>query len=198
MIDDIAFIYLATVAVLAGIATVFVRSPVRSAVSLVVVVFHVAGLFAVMGALFLAVIQLIVYAGAIIVLFLFTIMLLDLRHERGEPYLHKNQLWLGVPLAILILIEAGWVALTTPAVAEARRGDFGADTIAEMGGAGQVLASVLFTDYLLPFEIAGFLLLAASVGALILARSPDEDEMLDMTDPVADAAGAAVAGEGGH
>ena len=103
MIDDLAFIYLATVAVLAGMATVLVRNPVHSAVSLVTVVFHVAGLFAVLNALFLAVIQLIVYAGAIIVLFLFTIMLLDLRHERGEPHLHKNQLWLGVPLAILIL-----------------------------------------------------------------------------------------------
>ncbi len=198
MIDDLAFIYLATVAVIAGIGTVLVRSPVRSAVSLVIVVFHVAGLFAVMGALFLAVIQLIVYAGAIIVLFLFTIMLLDLRHERGEPYLHKYQLWLGVPLAILILIEAGWIALTTPAAAEALRGDFGPEVIAGMGGAGQALASVLFTDYLLPFEIAGLLLLAASVGALILARNPDEDQMPDSSDPVADAVGAGTAGEGGR
>lgn len=197
MIDDIAFIYLATMAVIAGIATVLVRSPVRSAVSLVVVVFHVAGLFAVMGAMFLAVIQLIVYAGAIIVLFLFTIMLLDLRHERGEPYLHKYQLWLGVPLAILILIETGWIALTTPAAAQAMHGKFSPEVIAEMGGAGQALASVLFTDYLLPFEIAGFLLLAAAVGAMILARSPDEDEMPDSTDPVADAAGPAIAAEGG-
>ena len=197
MIDDLAFIYLATVAVLAGMATVLVRNPVHSAVSLVTVVFHVAGLFAVLNALFLAVIQLIVYAGAIIVLFLFTIMLLDLRHERGEPHLHKNQLWLGVPLAILILIEAGWIALTTPAASEALHGDFSPEVVAEMGGAGQALASVLFTDYLLPFEIAGFLLLAASVGALILARSPDEDEMPDSTDPVADAAGPAVAGEEG-
>ena len=76
-------------------------------------------------------------------------------------------------------------------------GKFSPEVIAEMGGAGQALASVLFTDYLLPFEISGFLLLAAAVGAMILARSPDEDEMPDSTDPVADAAGPAIAAEGG-
>lgn len=189
MIDDLAFIYLATIATCAGIVTVFVRSPVRSAISLVVVVFHVAGLFALLGTLFLAVIQLIVYAGAIIVLFLFTIMLLDLRHEQDEPHLHKNQLWLGLPLALLILIEAGWIALTTPVGSMALRGEFGPQVIADMGGAGQALASVLFTDYLLPFEIAGLLLLTASVGALILARSPDENLMAESTDLIADAAG---------
>ena len=189
VIDDLAFIYLATVAACAGILTVFVKSPVRSAISLVVVVFHVAGLFALLDTLFLAVIQLIVYAGAIIVLFLFTIMLLDLRHEQGEPHLHKNQLWLGLPLALLILIEAGWIALTTPVGSMALRGEFGPQAVAEMGGGGQALASVLFTDYLLPFEVAGLLLLTASVGALILARSPDENLMPESTDPIADAAG---------
>ena len=196
-IADVTFIYMAVVAVAAGIATVLVRSPVRSALSLVAVVFHVAGLFAVMDALFLAVIQVMVYGGAIIVLFLFTIMLLDLRHEEGEPYLHKNQLWLGIPLAVLLLVEAGWMALNVPAVTDAIRGDYGPEAIAALGGTGQALAEVLFSDYLLPFELAGLLLLAASVGALLLARRPDEDELPAAADPVADVMGPA-AREAGH
>ena len=189
LIEDITFVYMAVIAVLAALATVLVRSPVRSALSLVVVVFHVAGLFAVMDAMFLAVIQVMVYAGAIIVLFLFTIMLLDLRHEAGEPYLHKNQLWLGIPLAILLLVEAGWIALNPEPLAEAARGVYDAAAIAELGGTGQALAEVLFNEYLLPFEIAGVLLLASSVGALLLARRPDEDELPDAPDPVDDVTG---------
>jgi NADH-quinone oxidoreductase subunit J len=189
LIEDITFVYMAVIAVLAALATVLVRSPVRSALSLVVVVFHVAGLFAVMDAMFLTVIQVMVYAGAIIVLFLFTIMLLDLRHEAGEPYLHKNQLWLGIPLAILLLLEAGWIALNTEPLAESMRGAYDAAAIAELGGTGQALAEVLFNEYLLPFEIAGVLLLASSVGALLLARKPDEDDLPDAPDPVDDVTG---------
>ncbi len=190
LIEDITFVYMAVIAVAAALGTVLVRSPVRSALSLVVVVFHVAGLFAVMDAMFLTVIQVMVYAGAIIVLFLFTIMLLDLRHEAGEPYLHRNQLWLGIPLAILLLVEAGWIALNTEPLAESMRGAYDAAAIAELGGTGQALAEVLFNEYLLPFELAGVLLLASSVGALLLARRPDEEEMADAPDPVDDVTGA--------
>ncbi len=189
LLADITFVYLAVIAVLAALATVLVRSPVRSALSLVVVVFHVAGLFAVMDAMFLTVIQVTVYAGAIIVLFLFTIMLLDLRHEAGEPYLHKNQLWLGIPLAILLLVEAGWIALNTAPLSESMRGAYDAAAIAELGGTGQALAEVLFNEYLLPFELAGVLLLASSVGALLLARRRDEDALPDAPDPVDDVTG---------
>ncbi len=189
LIADITFVYMAVIAVLAALATVLVRSPVRSALSLVVVVFHVAGLFAVMDAMFLTVIQVTVYAGAIIVLFLFTIMLLDLRHEAGEPYLHKNQLWLGIPLAILLLVEAGWIALNTAPLSESMRGAYDAAAIAELGGTGQALAEVLFNEYLLPFELAGVLLLASSVGALLLARRRDEDALPDAPDPVDDVTG---------
>ena len=189
LIADITFVYMAVIAVLAALATVLVRSPVRSALSLVVVVFHVAGLFAVMDAMFLTVIQVMVYAGAIIVLFLFTIMLLDLRHEASEPYLHKNQLWLGIPLAILLLVEAGWIALNTAPLSESMRGAYDAAAIAELGGTGQALAEVLFNEYLLPFELAGVLLLASSVGALLLARRRDEDALPDAPDPVDDVTG---------
>ena len=189
LLADITFVYMAVIAVLAALATVLVRSPVRSALSLVVVVFHVAGLFVVMDAMFLTVIQVMVYAGAIIVLFLFTIMLLDLRHEAGEPYLHKNQLWLGIPLAILLLVEAGWIALNTAPLSESMRGAYDAAAIAELGGTGQALAEVLFNEYLLPFELAGVLLLASSVGALLLARRRDEDALPDAPDPVDDVTG---------
>ena len=77
--EVIAFWYLAFMAVTGGVGVLALRNPVHSALSLVYVIFHVAGLFVILGAGFLAVVQIIVYAGAIVVLFLFTLMMLDMR-----------------------------------------------------------------------------------------------------------------------
>ena len=107
---ETAFVYLSAVAVLSGAATVFLRSPIHSALSLVLTVFHVAGLLVIMGSGFLGVLNVLVYAGAIIVLFLFTMMLLNLHQQEDERYLHRYQTWLGIPLGGLLLIEAVWVA----------------------------------------------------------------------------------------
>ena len=89
------------------------RNPVHAAISLVIVIFHVAGLFVILGSGFLAVAQIAIYAGAIVVLFLFTLMMLDMRHLPNSRVTHR-QMWLGIPVALLLAIETVVIALGTP------------------------------------------------------------------------------------
>ncbi len=190
MTDQIvAFTYLSIVASFAGLATIAVRSPVHSALSLVVVVFHVAGMFVLLGNGFLAAVQVIVYAGAIVVLFLFTMMLLDLRRHETERTVHRRQIWLAIPIALLLFAEVAWIAVSKPEISENLKGAFPPQTVDQLGGSAQALATVMFSDYLLPFEVASVLLLAAAVGAMVLARNPDEDSLASLPDMMADAAG---------
>ena len=190
MTDQIvAFTYLSIVASVAGLATIAVRSPVHSALSLVVVVFHVAGMFVLLGNGFLAAVQVIVYAGAIVVLFLFTMMLLDLRRHETERTVHRRQIWLAIPIALLLFAEVAWIAISKPEISENLKGAFPPQAIDQLGGSAQALATVMFTDYLLPFEVASVLLLAAAVGAMVLARNPDEDSLASPPDMMDDAAG---------
>ena len=168
----IAFWYLSTMAVTGGAGVILLRNPVHSALSLVYVIFHVAGLFVILGAGFLAVVQIIVYAGAIVVLFLFTLMMLDMRGLQTERFMHRQR-WVALPLAIALAVEVVFVGIGTPEVREEFLGAFPPQAISDLGGSTQAIASVLFSEYLLPFEIASVLLLVAAVGAIVLARRFD-------------------------
>ena len=175
----IAFWYLSVVAVAAGLGVLALRNPIHAALALVTVIFHVAGLFVVLGAGFLAAIQVIVYAGAIVVLFLFTLMMLDMRGVRHERFIH-GQIWLGIPLAILLAVEAVFVGIGSPAINQDIQGAFPPATVADLGGSTQALAAVLFSEYLLPFEVASVLLLVGAVGAIILARRYERVELEEL------------------
>lgn len=191
----VAFIYLSIVACAAGLATISLRNPIHCALGLVVVVFHVAGMFVLLGNGFLAAVQVIVYAGAIIVLFLFTIMLLDLRAQAHERSVHYKQIWLAIPVVILLFAEIGWIAVSKPEIAASLKGAYPPSRVNELGGSAQAIAQALFNEFLLPFEVASVLLLVAAVGALVLARRPDEATMGPMLDMAVDAAGAGPNGE---
>jgi len=171
--QQVAFWYLSVVAVGLGGGVLILRNPVHAALALVGVIFHVAGLFVVLGNGFLAAVQVIVYAGGIVVLFLFTLMMLDLRALPTERTLHR-QLWLALPLGVVLAIEAVFISAGAPAVNSDLRGAFNAAAVADFGGSTQALARVLFNEYLLPFEVASVLLLAAAIGAIVLARRLDE------------------------
>lgn len=139
-------------------------NPVRSALFLVLNFFALAGIYLLANAQFIAAIQIIVYAGAIMVLFLFVIMLLNLRQpEEGGAQLHLGQKIFGASLAsataalVMYTIVKIKVPPGRPAVP-----DFGTT---------EMVAKSLFTDYLLPFEATSILLLVAVVGAVILART---------------------------
>ncbi|MCK4404386.1 MAG: NADH-quinone oxidoreductase subunit J [candidate division Zixibacteria bacterium] len=160
------FSILALVAVVCSILVISQRSPVASALFLIATMVSLAILFLMLNAAFLATIQIIVYAGAIMVLFLFVIMLLNLRRDEFGPERRKAQRFFAILFVFLLLI-----GITT--VIEV--GVFGvkpAETVSEatIPAGVEPLAQLLFTKYLLPFELASVLLLVAIVGAIVMAK----------------------------
>ncbi len=172
--EALFFWVFAVVSVVAGVLVITRRSPVVSALWLVVVMFCLAGLFLLLHGFFLAAAQVIVYAGAIMVLFLFVIMLLNLDDEQlrgARPTFIK-----GVSVALAGLL----VLLVVAALLQGRPAPAGQPPAAAAGTPGApaqpafgdpvAVAQLLFTDFLIPFEVASVLLLAAMVGAVVLAK----------------------------
>jgi NADH-quinone oxidoreductase subunit J len=183
LVDRITFGIGATIVVIGAIGVVTARNPVHSALMLVMTLFGVAVLFVEEGANFLAAVQVIVYAGAIVVLFLFVIMFLGVDRQENladEPLPLQRPLAIGLAVlglaGLLILgISSQW-AVGPHSVAGEATGQNGGDVAA--------LGRSVFTTYLFPFEITAALLVIAVVGAVVLARRLRPD---------ADAAGAADA-----
>jgi NADH-quinone oxidoreductase subunit J len=163
----IFFYLLGAISVLAAIGMVVVRNPVHSAIFLVLTLFNTAGVFVMLGAEFVAAAQVIVYAGAVLVLMLFFLMLIDPEKlpERGGG--HPVQRIVGPLLGVILFLEV--------AAAIANRAMFGAagnatpENIAFVGGSTQAFGNLLFTQYLLPFEVVSLVLLIGVVGAIVLA-----------------------------
>lgn len=159
------FFLLATLAVAAGLGMLIARNPVSSALWLVFNLFCIAGLYLTLNASFIGVIQILVYAGAIMVLFLFVIMLLNLS---ALPELEQID-WARIG-AFLV----GLVLLSQLLYVVALEFDLGVEPVGAMEaanvGSAESLGEVLFTRYALHVEVAGILLLAATVGAVLLAQ----------------------------
>lgn len=165
------FYALASVIALCSVLVVTLKNPVTSAVSLVMTLFFLAGIYAMQGAEFIAAIQVIVYTGAILVLFMFVIMLLNLDpHELGEKTSKSLSEWLvlfGIILGFLIfavksLFNHELTQLSKlPLVPDQ-------DNTMEMG-------MLLFTKYLWPFELASVLILLAVVASVVIAKKKKED-----------------------
>ena len=163
------FYVLATVAVVSALMVVTRRSTVHSALWLIITFFAVAGLFILQRAEFLAAVQVLVYAGGIMVLFLFVIMLVNL-HMLREVRMFGVHSPLAVVVAVLLLALLGYVAVSTPfGAADSSPGQF-VDVAGEALGNSQAVAWKLYREYLLPFEIASVFLLVAMIGAVVLAR----------------------------
>ncbi|MFQ5870075.1 MAG: NADH-quinone oxidoreductase subunit J [Candidatus Zixiibacteriota bacterium] len=160
-----AFIILGLAAIVSAIMVISFRNPMASAIALIVTLCSIAGLFAIMGATFVAALQVIVYAGAIMVLFLFVIMLLNLKRDEFGPDKSKIQKTLAIILGVLLVVEVGIFI-------QAGLGDFGPGPAGDKGSFTSIteLSSLLFTKYLFPFEVTSLLLLVAIVGAVILAK----------------------------
>jgi len=162
--QDLFFYLFAAATLLCGLMVVlnpFSRNPVTSAMFLVLTIISMAGLFVLLHAFFLAAVQVIVYAGAVIVLFLFVIMLLDLKSEQ-ERKIKKTSLALGV------LAAAALTGIISKSIGAARPGAELAEPILE--GTTKALGKLLFTNYLLPFEIMSILLLVAMVGVILISK----------------------------
>ncbi|MBI4355973.1 MAG: NADH-quinone oxidoreductase subunit J [Candidatus Omnitrophica bacterium] len=157
---EACFFYLfTTVMLVAAIGAVALRSPIYSLLSLLVSMFAVAALFVLLHAFFVAALQVLLYAGAILVLFLFVIMLLNLNQQELSRTRQHTLLVLGVGAGLVLLsVLVPILRLTAAAPAPDTPG-----TITAIG-------RLLFTQYLLPFEVTSLLLLAAIVGAVVLAK----------------------------
>lgn len=156
------FLYFAAVIVMAAALVVVLRNPIYSALSLLVMFFHVAGLYVTLHAEFLAAIQIIVYAGAILVLYLFVVMLLNVKREERFNRQGPVALFLGVTLlteAALLMVSRGFTVATP---------DPGREGV--VVGNTESIGEVLYSTYLFPFEIASLILLVAMVGAVILSK----------------------------
>jgi len=165
--DLILFLVFAGIAVVAAINVVVQRHPISSAVSLIAVMGSLAVFYLLLGAEFIAAAQVIVYAGAVMVLFVFVIMLLNAGGETKAGRSFVASL-LGVPVLVALLVAllallAFFSARLYPRDTEVHFGGF-------RGGTAQAVGRALFTTYLLPFEITSILILIAIVGAIVLAR----------------------------
>ena len=173
----LVFFYFAGVIVLTSLLVVALRNPIYSALSLLIMFFHVAGLYVTLRAEFLAAVQIIVYAGAILVLYLFVVMLLNIkREERYHP-----QFPFGAFLGLTILTEVLLLAYHRSVVNEpasplshtARtlpNGQAVATDVAPAAGNTEMIGEVLYSTYLFPFEVASLILLVAMIGAIVLAK----------------------------
>jgi NADH-quinone oxidoreductase subunit J len=169
--DALTFAVSAIICVCGAFGVVLLRNPVHAALSLVATLFGIAVLFIMQDAQFLAAVQVIVYAGAIVVLFLFVIMLLGV--DRTEAVFGdrlRGQRYIGALLGLVVLVELLLLSKS--------HWQLGAHSVSGKlsGGAANTkdLGESIFTTYLLPFEVTSALLVIAVVGAVVLARRPSE------------------------
>jgi NADH-quinone oxidoreductase subunit J len=159
------FYYFSVIVILSSLLTITLRNPVHCGIALLAMLLHMAGFFVLLNAEFLAAVQVIVYAGAILVLYLFVVMLLNIKTE--ERYLHHR----FAIAAFLILAICGEIFLLV--MMSPFAGKPGEATVEKILSVGQshALGITLFNDYLLPFEIIGVFLLGAIIGAIVLTKT---------------------------
>jgi NADH-quinone oxidoreductase subunit J len=171
-IPTLIFYLFSAVLLFSGVMTVSARNPVHAVLFLILAFFNAAGLFLLLGAEFLAFILVIVYVGAVAVLFLFVVMMLDISFQemrKGfQRYLPIGATVGLILLAQLVLVASAWVmdpqALTSTASAA------NVDNTRALG-------RVLYTDYFFPFQVSGLILLVAMIGAIVLTHRPPKNAL---------------------
>jgi NADH-quinone oxidoreductase subunit J len=165
MLDNIAFHFFAALAVVSAILVVTRRNVVQSAIFLITALLATAGIFLTLNAEFLFIVQVILYAGGIMVLFVFVIMLINM--DVSLQQVQFNRQWflgilialvVGAQLVLAVVVSESKVAFATPKPASA------------LEPSTQLVGKVLFSEYMLPFEVASILLLVAMIGAVVMAK----------------------------
>lgn len=165
--ETAVFLLFAALAVASSLVVVVHRNPVYSTMSLVVTLFSVAVLFVLLGAPFIAALQILIYTGAILVLFLFVLMLLNITREEASG-ISRQKVQLGGAL-LGAAVFGGMLALLFWNAGRIDPGPLTEELVSMKG-----LAREMFSGYLLPFEIVGLLLLVAVIGATVVARKPPQ------------------------
>jgi len=169
----LVFLGTAFVAILASVLMVTRRNPIHSALFLILTFLCTAILFFLLQSPFIAIIQILVYAGAIMMLIIFVILLLELEDELLIPLKISFSKGVGVLMALLIML---CLFFAVYGGAKGASGGYTPEKVSQIGSV-KVVGKLLFTEYLLPFEIVSILLLAAIVGAIVLAKQrPFEKE----------------------
>jgi len=165
MIQELLFAYFAFAAVLFSILVITRRNPVHSVLWMLLLFFHIASLYLLLNAEFMAAIQVIVYAGGILVLFLFVVLLMNLKDEvRINRFIGA---WpTGFTFAVALLVV---VIMSIRSFVAAPPGIYSIDMIKQETHT-KVLGKLLYTEFLYPFEIASLILLVAIIGAIVLAK----------------------------
>ena len=171
IIQALAFYMFATVAIAAGVMVISARNPVHSVLFLIAAFFNAAGLFVLMGAEFLAMILVIVYVGAVAVLFLFVVMMLDINLvEMRQGFL--QYLPIGGLIGVILLIELLFIFASWTVTPDA--GNVAALPMSDLAEVSntRALGRLLYTKYLYFFQAAGLVLLVAMIGAIVLTLRP--------------------------
>jgi NADH-quinone oxidoreductase subunit J len=176
--DAIFFFVLAAASVISAIAMVVAENPVHSAVGLLVSFLNIAGVFVLLGAEFLAVLQVIVYTGAVLVLILFVVMLVDPEKLPSFYVARPLQRYVSLLLGLVLILEIG-AAIVTRTALEAI-GPHTQEWIANAGGNIQAIGQVLFSEYALGLEVASLVLSVGVVGAVVLGVPERLGKMADM------------------
>ena len=184
-LGQIVFLSAAGLGVLGAVMMVTRRNAVHSALWLVLVFFQLAIMYVMLGAEFLAALQILVYTGAILVLFLFVMMLLGLREGPTLSGLHQAQVWAAWPVGLLLALQLVGIILFSNQPQQVHIGDtVGSTTIvwtneAIMAAGGNVaaLGQTLYTQFIFPFEVASLILVLAVIGAIVLARKEEPVEV---------------------
>jgi NADH-quinone oxidoreductase subunit J len=167
MLHLIVFLAFGAICVAGAVNLLVQRHPINSALSLVAVMGSLAVEYLLLGAEFVAAVQVIVYAGAIMVLFVFVIMLLNAGEEERTKGSQVAMLF-GIPGMLIGSVLIGWVLL--------ERSGSQAVAVGALPGPPKVIGWLLFHDFLLPFEVTSILVLIAIMGAVVLASHPDADQ----------------------
>lgn len=163
-VTQLLFWFLSALAVLSAIMVVVSKNPVHSILYLIIVFFAISGHYILLNAQFIAIVNLIVYAGAIMVLFLFVVMLMNLNADTEPPHKSKYLMYAGVVAGcclLLLVVAALRRNEVTQQLAELKTGDVG--LISNLG-------KTLFTDFIFPFEISSVLFLSAMIGAVVISK----------------------------
>lgn len=165
MIHELIFAYFAFAIVLLSILVITRKNPIHSVLWMLLLFFHIASLYLFLNAEFIAAVQIIVYAGGILVLFLFAVLLLNIREEiRIGRYIGawSSGLTFAIGLLVVILISIKSFVAAPPGI-------YSIDLIRKESHI-KALGKLLYTDFLYPFEVASMILLVAIVGAIVLAK----------------------------
>ena len=160
------FLLLAGIAILSAANILIQRHPIYSALSLILTFIALSGIYMQLQAEFIAVMQIVVYTGAIMVLFVFVIMLLNVKAEERIPDKLRLVRYLGIPLVVLFGAEVGLIVFHSFSSEGIQLNSYAIN----LAGNTQSIGKLLYTQYALPFEVTSVLLLVAIIGAIIMAK----------------------------